>query len=897
MGAGVAEHFSNLAPELVEFLVNIAATSPYLRRLIEHETQWLNDVLYSDPEKAFAQIITKTHGAEIRALRRAKGRVALLIALADIGGMWGLEEVTKALTCFGERVVDEILTMLMQAEISACSFGKSSAEIKPDMAGLFVIAMGKMGAYELNYSSDIDLVLFFDPSRFSECDNLMLREIFLPIARKMAAILGKITPEGYIFRTDLRLRPNPSVTAIVISTNAAEQYYESEGRNWERAAFIKARIIAGDKACGNAFLERLSPFIWRKYLDFATIESTHEIRQSIRTSRDQSTLCDLKGFDIKLGPGGIREIEFFVQTRQLIFGGRDKNLRVRGTCEALDALVEAGHLDSEYADMLQQNYRFLRMIEHRLQMLYDAQTHSLPQSAEGFAQLACLCSMDVDALKTELFARLSCVDEYIEKFFSRSKPTVYKAISSKHAEIMERWNSYPALRSKSTREVFARIAPEIFKLLDKSAASDEAHGNFDLFMRTLPPAMQVFSLFEANPKLIELVVEICAIAPSLADYLARHYAVFDAVVIGDIFGKWPDYSTLHADLEAQLIAVKDYETALDVVRVWQRDWHFRIGLNLLKGYISTQDAARYYSDLAKTVLNLLWPFVRAYSDAKISSPIPSVEFVILGMGSLGRGAINPYSDLDLILLYRSSSDSACADDLRQYASRLTRALIAALSAPTSEGRLYEVDMRLRPSGTKGPIAVSWQAYQHYHEHEAWFWEHLALCSTQAVAGDKLFCTDFEQYRRHLLGRSHVRKDILGKMHDMRVRILQEKAHFDPENPKQGAGGMRDIIYAAQLATFLGHSAKTDIEGQIQTGVEIALWNTKEAETLTEVFALYQGILHVAHLTERGWRDRSQNGLYLRVTSSQTQDALNRKLLKAQKRVQNIIESVFIDSAQ
>ena len=359
-------------------------------------------------------------GAE---LRRAKRRVALLTGLADLGGAWSLEEVTGHLTAFADLACDLALRAALGAEIRR---GKLPGMDEADLAtgaGMVIFAMGKMGAFELNYSSDIDLICLFDETRYDRDDFHEARSSLVRATRKMSVMLNDRTAEGYVFRTDLRLRPDPAVTPVCMAMAAAETYYESLGRTWERAAWIKARPAAGDLDAGARFQDTLRPFVWRKHLDFAAIEDAHNMRLAIRAHKGLGGALCLEGHDIKLGRGGIREIEFFTQTRQLIAGGRDPDLRVRGTVEGLALLAEKGWVpDDDAAETLTDNYRFHRTLEHRVQMLRDTQTHLLPGSEAEFDRLAAFMGTDTADLRAEIAGRIGTVHDLIEGSSGRRRP-------------------------------------------------------------------------------------------------------------------------------------------------------------------------------------------------------------------------------------------------------------------------------------------------------------------------------------------------------------------------------------------------------------------------------------------------------------------------------------------
>src|SRR6056297_1820942 len=561
-GAEARALFSELPETLADLVEAAAGSSPYLKTLIEKEKQWLPGG-FADPEAALEAVLADLREVAAEtlpgALRQGKRRVALMTGLADLAGVWPLEEVTGRLTDFADLATDLAMKACVGAEIKR---GKLPGATEDDIAtagGMVALAMGKMGAGELNYSSDIDLICLFDETRFDPDDYNEARASLVRATRKMAAMLNDRTADGYVFRTDLRLRPDPGVTPVCMAMAAAEAYYESLGRTWERAAYIKARPCAGDIEAGWNFLETLRPFVWRKHLDFAAIEDAHNMRLRIREHKGLGGPLTLPGHNMKLGRGGIREIEFFTQTRQIIAGGRDPDLRVRGTVDGLALLAEKGWIPDEAAQVLTRHYRCHREVEHRLQMLRDAQTHDLPTSEDEFDRLAAFMGRDPQDLKADLTDRLTDVHDLIEGFFAPEgpEPVPEEAAEVFDDEIISRWPSYPALRSGRAVDIFNRLKPDILARLAKASHPAEALLAFDGFLAGLPAGVQVFSLFEANPQLVDLLVDIAGTSPKLAAHLSRHASVFDAVIAADFFAPWPGQNALHADSVARLATERD----------------------------------------------------------------------------------------------------------------------------------------------------------------------------------------------------------------------------------------------------------------------------------------------------------------------------------------------------
>ena len=839
--------FPDLSDAQSGLVAGAAGCSPYLKTLMTRESDWMAAAFDNDPWDYLQTELDALDSlalADMSArLRQAKRRVALLAALADLGGVWSLDQVTRALSDLADRTTHVALTALVSDEIRRKKLPGAQPEDAATGAGMVVLAMGKMGARELNYSSDIDLICLFDETRFSPQDYLDARASFIRVTRKLCGLLSDHTDEGYVFRTDLRLRPDPSVTPVCLSMDAAERYYESLGRTWERAAYIKARPCAGDLAAGGRFLETLRPFVWRRHLDFAAIQDAHDMRLRIKAHKGLGGALCLEGHDIKLGQGGIREIEFFTQTRQLIAGGRDPDLRSSRTVDGLAALAAKGWIPADVAEKLTAHYVEHREIEHRLQMVQDAQTQKLPTSADGMDRIARFTGLeDTQVFRDHLLHRLRDVADLTEGFFASDTPPDLDEpdLSDAQQDIIDGWRSYAALRSERAKELFKRVRPALLTRLQDAADPEAALVQFDRFLGGLPAGVQLFALFEANPQLIDLIVDICATSPRLASYLSRNAAVFDAVIGGGFFAPWPGTTALQHDLADRLAELDDYERQLDAARVWAREWHFKVGVHHLRGLIDAFEAGAEYASLAEATLAALWPVVVA-EFARKHGPPPGQGAVVLGMGSLGAGRLNAASDLDLIVIYdadpSNNSDGPRPLDTRSYYARLTKAFLTAISAPTAEGRLYEVDMRLRPSGRQGPVATSLTAFRDYQFNDAWTWEHLALTRARRVAGAVALGDRIESVRRALLQDkstgAHIRKDVA----DMRARLSEAKPAHGLWDAKAGPGRLMDIELAAQFcALAAGHHGRR-VEQQLRAGVKAGVITDKDEARLLAAYRL------------------------------------------------------------
>lgn len=898
--------FADLTPDLREVLSGAAGCSPYLKGLMEKQADWLRAALSIAPEQAIRAAMqdmnTESDSALRKSLRIAKQRIALLTGLADLAGVYQLEQVTGALTDLADFATHTAMTFQVGNEIRRGKLPGMTEDDTDTAGGMVALAMGKMGAHELNYSSDIDLIMLFDDSRFQGADFHEARASHVRATRKMSAMLSELTEDGYVFRTDLRLRPDPSVTPVCVSMEAAERYYESLGRTWERAAHIKARPCGGDIAAGEAYLTRLRPFIWRKHLDFAAIQDAHDMRLRIRAHKGLHGDITLPGHDMKLGRGGIREIEFFTQTRQIIAGGRDEGLRMRETVSGLAALAAKDWIPTDVAEILTRHYRFHREVEHRVQMFRDAQTHNLPKTDDEFDRLARMMGEgDTEALKARIHDALAEVHGLTESFFAPDGSTAdTRELSESEAEIVARWGTYPCLRSARAVEIFNRLKPDLLARLADAPRPHDALIQFDGFLKRLPAGVQLFSLFEANPTLVDLIVDIAATAPALAAYLGHNAQVLDAVIGGGFFEPWPGGEALEAELRARLDKAPDYEAKLDGTRRWMKEWHFRIGVHFLRGLIHAREAGAQYTGLADAVIRGLWPVVVDNFALKHGTP-PGAGAAIIGMGSLGARSLSATSDLDLIIIYdpedQDMSDGRRPLATRPYYARLTQAFLTALSAPMAEGRLYEVDMRLRPSGRQGAVATSIESFKAYQRDEAWTWEHLALTRARVVAGPEGLAQVYETARTDVLGFERDPAKVIADVIEMRNRIADAKQSGGALDAKLGEGHLQDVELVAQAAALLSSAPPREPDRQIAQGVAIGWFSDAQGRDMAQSHDLMWRLQAASKLLSDGPLDLDALGqggqdLLLRETGAESEAALIKDLEEKARAAARAIDEVL-----
>jgi glutamate-ammonia-ligase adenylyltransferase len=836
-------------PRAKTMLLGIAEASPYLFDLVRADGARALRLLECDPQRHLAELIERTR-REVSAaageadvmqlLRRMKSEAALLIALCDIGGVWPVMRVTAALTDLAVAAVQAALRFVLRQEAARGRLLPRGLDRPEDDSGLVVLAMGKMGAGELNYSSDIDLIVFFDPAAPTLAPGIEPQPFFVRVTQGMARLLQQRTGDGYVFRVDLRLRPDPSSTQVAISTESALHYYEREGRTWERAAMIKARPCAGDTKAGEALVAEIAPFVWRKHLDFAALADVHDMKRQMQTYRGQSEIA-VEGHNVKVGRGGIREIEFFAQTQQLVAGGRHPELRVRPTLEALNVLALNNWITFTARDELTTAYEFLRRVEHRLQMVADEQTHSLPDDVEAVNRFACFLGYDSRAaFARDLLGHLNVVQGHYEKLFEGDPTGTAKLPSVEYsagpedsrlleylatlgfkkplmvAETVRQWmtGDYRVFRVEATRNAFVEFVPALIDGLAHAEEPDGAVTAFDRFLQALQRGGRLISLLSQNRDLVALVALVLGAAPRLGDMLARQPQIMDGLIDPRFFGAMPDQRELSARLAATLADANSYEEFLDRLRLFGQESLFLIGTRILSGTVSAQQASVAFADVAEGIVHTVHGLVTDRFAAQ-HGRISGQQTAIVAMGRLGSREMTASSDLDLILLYDFDPELPDSDGPRplhgaHYFARFTQRLISAFTTRTNYGVLYDVDMRLRPSGRAGPVASHLKSFADYQEREAWTWEHMALTRARVISAPPGLRAGIEKIIREVLTRPRAADVIASDVADMRRAIALEKGEDDVWDLKYAAGGLVDIDFIAQYLQLVHAAEKPDI---------------------------------------------------------------------------------------
>ena len=828
------------------FMDGVFGNSPALGRWLAREPAQLRMVAEHGPNAAFASALEEISGvayrpdgrrALLQRLRAAKRRALLTVALADVAGAWHQEEVAASLTRFADEAVACTLGQLLEELAARGTLVPVDRDQPPSAWGLAVFGVGALGAGELTYSSELNLFVLFDPEWVQHRGRGEPTETLHRLVRDLATLLGERTDDGCIYRIDLKFRPNMGATPLALSIAAAEQYYESHGQNWERAAMIKARPVAGDPAVGADMMERLRPFVWRKYLDFAAIQDIQSIKRQIAVEHDGRPI-DVAGHDIERGRGGIRQIELYAQTQQLIWGGRDSSLRARATCDALRSLSAASRSSGEAGDELIESYRFLRRLEHRLEMVDDEPDLLIPDDRDGRTAVARLMGFQDEAgLADAVLAHVHAVEERYAALFedepalvgeggnlvftgTADDPDTLASLrrmgfsdAAAVSATVRHWHHGRIMATRSTRarELLTELMPALLCALASTADPDSAFRKLDEFLRGLPSGVQPFLLLHDNPGLLERLAEILGSAPRIAEHLSRSPDLLEGLISGELHEGLPDRDELRDDLERTLAPTADGQAVLDGVRRWQHQREFQVGMQILRGDVAADRLSGALSDIADTAIATLLPQVQQ-EFARRHGAVPGASFAVLGLGKLGSREMTFDSDLDVVFVYGApdgadaQSDGAQGLAASHYFARFSQRLTHALSAHTAEGRLYEIDTRLRPSGSAGPIATEAAAFRRYHEQDAWTWEHMALTRARPVAGDRELCATVMEGIRAVLCAPRDADTLLADVASMRERVDNERKTENRWRLKHVRGGVLDLEFIAQYH-LLRHAAR------------------------------------------------------------------------------------------
>jgi glutamate-ammonia-ligase adenylyltransferase len=873
---GEAESRLLTTPGVLPMLRCLGGNSPYLAALALRESSSILRLVEQGPEAAFAHSLScVSHVSPLAprpdiaaALRQAKREAALVAAIADVGAIWPLETVTGALSELAEATLRLAIRHLLRTAHAAGEIRLQDPN-RPDLnCGFVALAMGKLGAGELNYSSDIDLILLYDgtaPVYAGGRAAASIGSFTSRLARDLITLMEARDANGYVFRTDLRLRPDPAATPPAVSLHAALIYYETMGLNWERAAMIKARPIAGDLPLGHRFLEAIRPFVWRRGLDFAAVADIHAMKRRIDVAkktglaRTDDPVARIAGHNVKLGEGGIREIEFLVQTLQMVWGGRDPTLRLKPTLLAMVRLAETGHLPETARLQLEEAYRFLRQVEHRIQMVNDRQTHNLPEQSEEMSRIGqFMLYPNARAFADDFLrhvdivrANYRAVFEHVpdlpgteavgpELDFRGDDPTPEMTVAAltglgyhdarRIISAVRQWLSgrARALRSSRAQDLMTTMVPSILVALGRQPNPDEAFNRFDRFIHALPAGVQPMSLFQRNPALLERIAAVLGAAPALSEHLARHPNALEGLLLPD------DAVDVTRLLRSRLAVADTLEDVIQIVRRAVKERDFFLSVATLEGRLDANASGRQRTLLAEAALSAVVPAVLADFATRFGR-VPGGALGVVALGKAGGREMMAGSDLDLMFIYDHPAEVIESRGQRslpasQWFVRAVQSCIAALTAPGADGQMYALDMRLRPSGNKGPIAVSLESFRRYHEWDAWTWERMALTRARVVAGPPEMRRRVNQAIEIAIRRQQEPEQIRANATTMRKRMDRDLRPFGPWDMKLRPGGLIDIEFITQTLQLVHAQDPGFVRSQT---THIALQRLSQAGAITK----------------------------------------------------------------
>lgn len=859
-----------------------------------------------------AVLALPTRDAVAQHLRLCKQKAYLSIGLRDLGGEATFTETVHALSdladaCLeaGYRWLDRWLSSRYGRPMVEVDSGENGQILQP--AQFVILAMGKLGARELNFSSDVDLIYIYSDDRgATQGPNVLaIKSYYNRLGQELIKLLSEPTGDGFVFRLDLRLRPEGTSGDLALSRRSAEIYYEAWGQTWERSAMIKARPVAGDLDLGETLLNNLQPFVFRRYLDFASLDAIREMKHKIDR---QVTGADDYQYNIKLGYGGIREIEFFVQSQQLIHGGKHPELRHRQTLATLNQLAEIHLLDAKTAIFLADAYVFLRTVEHRIQIEWERQSHSIPVDPEAFTQLAKRVGLSHG---DELRQRLDPVRDGVHKIYGnlffegeRQQPDEDDPLlKSLFACDLASDTSLEVLKRAGFREPTA-VAPALQRLRDGSQwlsltehdrlwydrilwpllsevlmapDPDMALQHAEEFLKNLGHRVNYLAMLLENPSLLRLLCRLFGASPLLAKFFIRHPELMDGLISPGFFADFSDTpvrgrSQLLQSLKESLVGIDHIEDHFDAIRHFKNTELLRIGVRDISGLAELDEVMTRLSTLAGVILTQVLEdahteLVQRHGEPQFNGPHGrmTAPFAIVAMGKLGGGELNYASDLDLIFIHGGAGDDLITAGPnripnRQFFTRLGQKIITNVTTLTKNGVLYELDMRLRPSGSSGPLVTSLDAFLQYHRLESWVWEHQALTRARVVAGNTDLATEITKGVREIITRTrdpdHLRQEVM----DMRQRIYQEKRPAPGWiDIKQSRGGIVDVEFLVQFL-LLAHGAKhPDILNSHTARALYAIGKAgilgkTECSTLEQAYGFYRLVENRLRLVH----DRSEN---------------------------------------
>ncbi|MDA3919166.1 MAG: bifunctional [glutamate--ammonia ligase]-adenylyl-L-tyrosine phosphorylase/[glutamate--ammonia-ligase] adenylyltransferase [Salinisphaera sp.] len=823
------------------------------------------------------------------ALRTFRNRALAVIAWRDLAGVDELDATLAALSELADRCIEAALT---HAEEEVSERHGVLRDDNGEPIRLIVIGMGKLGGGELNFSSDIDLIFAYDRPGCSDGERELDAEGYCRrVAQKMVQTLAETTADGFVYRVDTRLRPFGDVGALVASIAAMEQYYQAHGREWERYAWVKARPVAGDTEGGQRLLDRLRPFVYRRYLDYGTLESIREMKAMI----ERQVARGEWHANIKLGAGGIREVEFIVQAFQLIRGGQEPELQDSRLRPTLARLIEGGHLPADTGKALDAAYVYLRRVENRLQMVDDRQTHDLPESDQARQVIAeAMGCESLATFDTELADVRQVVQDAFEEVFAapQNENTVSQRVNerlgalwtaqydaaqvgavltdygiedveavTKALDDLKDQRLYRALEDRGRRWI-ARLVPLMIAAASRNKQPDQA------LLRTLPVISAIIgrsnyiALLVEHPAALETLIRLCAASEWIASRIGEQPALLDSLLDSRLLYKQPRRHELAAGLDEDLAAIDedDLEQRMDTLRRFNQATTLRIAAADVTNAIPLMIVSDHLTELAEVTLEaalcMAWHHLSERYGTPITQDGEPAPFMVIGYGKLGGLELGYSSDLDLVFLYDGPSEGVTEGGKRElsnqvFFTRLAQRLIHILSTQTPAGRVYEIDMRLRPSGNAGLMVSHIDAFANYQREHAWTWEHQALVRARPVAGDRDLGKRFAALRQDILGVERDAEHLAGEVRNMRRRMRKTKDQTTDEqwDVKQMPGGLIDIEFMAQYAA-LRYAAEcpeivrfTDAIRILETMESGELARYDDIKLLTDSYRAYRRYIH------------------------------------------------------
>jgi len=881
-------------------LIRVWTGSDFVARICSREPALLTELWRSgdletgyaaeDWQQRLAERLAEIADEEtlIAVLRQFRRREMVRIAWRDLAGLAPLSETLIDLSTLADVAIDEALKKLYTWQTQR--FGVPRAD-DGQAQHLVVFGMGKLGGRELNYSSDIDLIFTFPQKGQTDSRRGLDNEAFFRrLGQRLIHVLSIHTPEGFVFRVDMRLRPFGEVGPLAMSFDVFEDYYQHQGRDWERYAMIKARAVAGDRAAGEQLLARLRPFVYRRYLDYNAIQALRDMKSLIAREVERKGLQS----NIKLGPGGIREIEFIAQLFQLIYGGREPALRERSLLRVLSFLAESGRLPVRAVIGLKDAYAFLRRTENRLQAWADQQTYQLPEDATAQARLA--FSMDFadwEAFAATLHKHRNAVSAQFERVFAGPDDTdpatdwtalwagtmdtdnaVRLLADRGFAEPERAWQALQTLRqslayrslSRRGRERMDRLLPLALQEIVAAAQPARTLERIADLLTAIARRSVYLALLVENPQALAQLVRLCAASVWIAQYLARYPLLLDELLDPATLYKPLDRARLASDLEQELARAPadDTEQRLDNLRHFKHANVLRVAAADVSGTLPLMIVSDHLTEIAEVLLRKVLELAWADQTVRYGKPCcvidgerRAAQFAIIAYGKLGGIELNYGSDLDLVFLYDGDGTEQHTDGPRQidnatFFARLTRRIIYWLTTPTSAGKLYEVDIRLRPSGRAGLLVSSMDAFAKYQHHQAWTWEHQALARARVVAGSATLAERFAALRREVLSRTRDPAVLREEVRAMRERMREQLGSTEPGcfQLKQDPGGIADIEFMVQY-NVLANARRypelltyTDNIRQLDGLEQAGVLSTEDATLLRDA---YRGLRRRSHL--------------------------------------------------